>query len=103
MRESVVTSKRIQRRMRRMATEGLPHGKIPYGYRRVYDPKTRRLLRQEPDTAPVVREIARRLLAGEALGAVALVDDSFRQAELMRRRWIEAESPTTVKTRTSCR
>jgi site-specific DNA recombinase len=73
VRESVVTSKRIQRRVRRMAAEGLPHGKIPYGYRRVYDPETRRLLRQEPDpdTAPVVREIARRLLAGEALYAAA--------------------------------
>jgi hypothetical protein len=56
-----------------MAADGLPHGKIPYGYRRVYDPETRCLLRQEPDpeTAPVVREIARRLLAGEALYALA--------------------------------
>lgn len=73
VRESAMTSKRIQRKVRRMAADGLPHGKIPYGYRRIYDPETRCLLRQEPDpeTAPVVREIVRRLLAGEALYALA--------------------------------
>jgi site-specific DNA recombinase len=73
VRESVVTSKRIRRAVASRAAEGLPHGKIPYGYRRVYDPETRKLVRQEPDdtTAPIVREIARRLLAGEATYAVA--------------------------------
>jgi hypothetical protein len=39
----------------------------------VYDPETRHLIRQEPNptTAPFVREIARRLLTGEALYALA--------------------------------
>lgn len=72
-RESGITSKRIQRAVLARASEGMPHGKVPYGYRRVYDPETRRLLRQEPDpvTGPVVREIAARLLMGEATYAVA--------------------------------
>lgn len=73
VRESAVTSKRIRRRVRAAATAGLPHGKIPYGYRRIYDETTKKLVRQEPDpeTAPIVWEIARRLLAGEALYSVA--------------------------------
>ncbi|GIF76884.1 recombinase family protein [Asanoa siamensis] len=34
-----------------MAAEaGRPHGKVTYGYRRIYDQRTRALLRQEPDT-----------------------------------------------------
>jgi site-specific DNA recombinase len=32
------------------AEAGLPHGKITYGYRRVYHPRTRAFERQEPDT-----------------------------------------------------
>ncbi|MDQ3762218.1 MAG: recombinase family protein [Actinomycetota bacterium] len=73
VRESAVTSKRIRRTIRATATSGLPHGKIPFGYRRTYDPETRRLVRQEPDpaTAEVVREVAARLRAGEALYSVA--------------------------------
>lgn len=72
-RETARTRKRVTRSVRRRKAEGLPHGKIPYGYRREYDPVTREYLRQVPheETAPIVREIARRLLAGEALHAVA--------------------------------
>jgi DNA invertase Pin-like site-specific DNA recombinase len=74
VRESAVTSKRIRRAVRARAAEGRPHGRIPYGYRREHDPATGKVLRQVPDeqTAPVVREIASRLLAGEALNAVAV-------------------------------
>lgn len=72
VRESAVTSKRIKRQVRSAAAAGRPHGKIPYGYRREYDPDTREG-RQVPDeqTAPVVAEVAARLLAGEATYAVA--------------------------------
>ncbi|MGH3672373.1 MAG: recombinase family protein [Pseudonocardiaceae bacterium] len=72
VRESAQTSKRIKRQVRSAAAAGRPHGKIPYGYRREYDPVSREG-RQLPDekTAPVVAEIAARLLAGEALYAVA--------------------------------
>jgi hypothetical protein len=46
----------------------------PYGYRRVYDSRTRALIRQEPDpeTAPIVQELARRVLAGEAFYALTI-------------------------------
>lgn len=69
VRESAMTSKRIRRNVAARAVQGLPHGKIPYGYRRIYDPRTRVLIRQEPDpeTTPVVQELARRVLAGEAM------------------------------------
>ncbi|MBB4960251.1 recombinase family protein [Micromonospora polyrhachis] len=32
------------------AEAGRPHGKVTYGYRRIYDQRTKALLRQEPDT-----------------------------------------------------
>ncbi len=69
VRESAMTSKRIQRDVAARARNGLPHGRIPYGYRRIYDERTRALIRQEPDpdTAPIVQELARRVLAGESM------------------------------------
>jgi site-specific DNA recombinase len=33
VRESALTSKRIRRDVAARAAQGLPHGKIPYGYR----------------------------------------------------------------------
>lgn len=74
-RESGATRKRVLRSTRAAAFEGRPHGRVPYGYRRTY-----REGRQGPelvaqveheDQAPVVREVARRVMAGEALYAVA--------------------------------
>lgn len=74
-RESGATRKRVLRSTRAAAAEGRPHGRVPYGYRRTY-----REGRQGPelvaqveheDQAPVVREVARRVMAGEALYAVA--------------------------------
>ncbi len=54
------------------AARGEPHGRVPYGYRRVYDPLTRRLAAQEPDPgeAPLIKEIFTRLHAGEAVNAL---------------------------------
>jgi site-specific DNA recombinase len=74
VRESAVTSKRIRRAVRARAAEGRPHGKIPFGYRREHDVTTGKTVAQVPDeaTAPMVREIAQRLLGGEALYAVAV-------------------------------
>ena len=65
VRESAMTSKRIRRDVAARARDGLPHGRIPYGYQREYDPKTRALIRQYPDpaTSEIVRELARRVLA----------------------------------------
>lgn len=71
--ESARTSERIQRSTRARAVTGRPHGKLPYGYRREYDPTTGALLRQVPDEeqAPIVREIARRVLAAHSLRSIA--------------------------------
>lgn len=71
--ESARTSERIQRSVRARAAAGAPHGKLPYGYRREYDPATRALLRQVPDeeTAPVVVEIFDRVLSRDPYYAIA--------------------------------
>ncbi|WP_131104064.1 recombinase family protein [Ornithinimicrobium sufpigmenti] len=71
--ESARMSERIRRAVRARAREGRPHGKLPYGYRREYDPTTGHLLRQVPDetTAPVVRDIYARVIAGDTLMAIA--------------------------------
>ena len=90
VKESALTSKRIRRDVAARAAQGRPHGRIPYGYQREYDPHTGALLRQVPDpaTAPLVRELARRVLAGEALYRLA--------AELNAR---GVPSPETVRRR----
>lgn len=73
VRESGTTSKRIQRDVAARAHRGLPHGRLPYGYRRIYDPHTRALIRQEPDpeTAEVVRHLAAGFRRGKALYRLA--------------------------------
>lgn len=75
VRESGVTSKRIRRDVEARAQAGKPHGKLPYGYRRIYEhrPTGTVLLEQVPDpeTAPVVAELAERLLAGESAYSIA--------------------------------
>jgi DNA invertase Pin-like site-specific DNA recombinase len=90
------TSLRVRRATSRQAAAGMPHGKLLYGYRREYDPTTGALIRQVIDDAPrlamasgcaaagpvlltsswyspadVIREGARRVLAGESLRAIA--------------------------------
>ena len=61
------TRNRVRRGVREAAVEGRPHGRLLYGYRREYDAATGALVRQVPDevTAPVVREVARRVLRSE--------------------------------------
>ncbi len=72
-RESDQTRKRVLRAVRSNAAKGRPHGRLLYGYRREYDPITRELIGQVPDeeAAPIVREAARRVLAGETPYSVA--------------------------------
>jgi site-specific DNA recombinase len=72
--ESHRTSDRIKRSVRARAQAGAPHGKLPYGYRREYDTTTGALLRQVPneETAPIVREIYRRVAGGEGLHTIAV-------------------------------
>jgi len=63
------TSERICRGVRSAAMDGRPTGRKLYGYRRTYDKATGQLLGQEPDPqqAAIVREVAKRFLAGESL------------------------------------
>lgn len=70
--ESEKTSQRVRRDQAHAAAEGRPHGKIPYGYQREYDPRSGALLRQvvREDQAAVLREAARRILGGETPNAV---------------------------------
>lgn len=48
------TSHRIRRDIRANALEGRPHGKVLYGYRRVYDSRTGRLTAQVVDQSPQI-------------------------------------------------
>lgn len=61
------------RAQRANAINGVPHGKIPYGYKALRNPDTGKIEKRVPHEAqaPVVREIARRVLAGEPIYAIA--------------------------------
>jgi site-specific DNA recombinase len=71
--ESSKMSARLRRAVAANAVAGRPGGRIPYGYRRVFDPQTRQLVAQEPEPveAPVVAELYRRLVGGHSLRAIA--------------------------------
>ncbi|MGY4843245.1 recombinase family protein [Kocuria sp. KD4] len=61
------------RTVRLLAEKGRPHGRIPYGYRRVYDTNTGQLIGQEPDphTGELVRLMARRIISGTPVRTIA--------------------------------
>lgn len=64
--ESRKTSARLQRQKRRRRVKGLPDGAMAYGYRRVYNQNTGKIIRQEPfydGSGRVVFEIFHRLAA----------------------------------------
>lgn len=71
--EAEKTRERVLRAFRANAVDGKPHGKIPYGYRAVRDPRTgvvvERVIDQEQ--AAIIRECTRRILAGETPWTVA--------------------------------
>lgn len=71
--ESGKTSARLRRAFAAASEEGRPGGRVPYGYERLYDPLTRRLVKQQPhpDEAPVIAELYERLRAGHSLKAIA--------------------------------
>lgn len=70
--EAAKISQRVTRSAAARAARGEPHGRVPYGYRRVYDPLTRRLVAQEPDPAEaaVVAELLTRLYGGESVRSI---------------------------------
>jgi DNA invertase Pin-like site-specific DNA recombinase len=71
--ESAKMSSRQRRAAAANAAAGRPHGCVPYGYRRVFDPQTRALIAQEPEPAEaeVVAELFRRLIQGHSLKGIA--------------------------------
>lgn len=74
--EAAKTRLRVKRDMRDNAEKGMPHGRHLYGYQRLYDGEggTRTVVAvvEDPQRGPVVREAARRVLAGEPLRRLAL-------------------------------
>ena len=74
-RESGATRKRVLRSTRANAATGRPHGKLLFGYRRTYREGSRgpELVAQvvDDEQGAIVREAARRVMAGESLSGVA--------------------------------
>jgi len=71
--ETEKLSLRTRRGVASAAAAGRPAmGRAPYGYRRVYDPHTGKLIGQEPDpgTAPVVAEIIERIARSTPVSAI---------------------------------
>ncbi len=66
------TRDRVLRGVRANLAAGKPHGKLPYGYRILRDAESGEAIDRVPDEAmaPIVREMARRTLAGEAMYAI---------------------------------
>lgn len=92
-------SRRIKRRIEQNAEEGRPHGYTPWGWRRVYDLSptgertgTPRYVIDE-DAAAIIRDAARRLLAGQSLRSVARELNDSGSTSPKGNRW----SSTTLK------
>lgn len=74
--ESAKNSARIRRNTAATADAGLPHGRILYGYRREYtkDPRGKLIFSAQlirDDQAEIVREAARRVVAGDSCYGIA--------------------------------
>jgi hypothetical protein len=71
-READVVRDRVSRGSARSAARGRPPGRLQYGFVRVYSERGAYERQEEhPHQAEVIREVARRLLAGEAANAIA--------------------------------
>ena len=70
--DAAVIRERQLRTVRLNAEKGRPHGRLPYGYRRVYDERTGVLLRQEidPDKAAIITSAVDEILNGVAINAI---------------------------------
>jgi DNA invertase Pin-like site-specific DNA recombinase len=82
--ESGMLSERILRGTASAALDGLPHGRIPYGYRRRYDEHTRKFVAQEvePAEAAAVLELFERVDKGHSLYSIC---NDFRERGIEKR------------------
>jgi len=67
------TRDRVMRTLNSNAAKGLAHGRLPYGYTAERNPKSGEIIERilDPVEAPIVREMADRVLAGESLRSIA--------------------------------
>lgn len=71
--ESNTNSDRVLRGKRKAAAAGRPAGKLQYGFRRLYNDAGKFVKQVEhPEQAAIVREVARRVLAGKSCNSIAL-------------------------------
>ena len=70
--DAAVIRDRQLRTVRLNAQKGRPHGRLPYGYRRVYDEQTRALVRQEidPEKAAIIVAAVDEILDGGAINQI---------------------------------
>ncbi|WP_141381619.1 recombinase family protein [Microbacterium lacticum] len=70
--DAAIIRDRQLRTVRLHAQQGRPHGRLPYGYRRVYDPHTGVLLRQEidPEKAAIITRAVEDILNGVPINAI---------------------------------
>ncbi|MGB3708924.1 recombinase family protein [Gordonia sp. (in: high G+C Gram-positive bacteria)] len=91
------TRDRVLRAVRARAAAGRPHGKPPYGYRIARDPETGQSVGRipDPETAPRVAEIVRRVLSGDSMYSIC---QDFTAREIPRPRSGERTSSWNVTT-----
>ncbi|HZN74782.1 MAG TPA: recombinase family protein, partial [Micromonosporaceae bacterium] len=77
--ETERSSERVRRGVAAAAVNGTPHGAVPYGYLRRYDPATKVFAEQvpNPETAPVVREVFARVARNDPIARI--VEDLNRR------------------------
>jgi site-specific DNA recombinase len=73
--ESNQTSDRVRRGKADMARNGMPDGRVTFGYQRSYKIRKNKLVvdEQQPDrdTAPIVREVFERIVRGDPISVIA--------------------------------
>lgn len=97
--ESEKTSMRIRRDLADAAARGRPHGRIAYGYTRLYDVRTGKLDRQvpHPEQAPIVREIITRIAGSDAVNAIRRDLNERGVPSSTGGRWANSSIPALVR------
>lgn len=67
--ETERSSERVRRGVRAAAANGTPHGAVPYGFERRYDPQTKAFVEQRAqlEQAPIVDEVFRRVARADPI------------------------------------